>query len=341
MISPLITRWVAICCAIATLLGLLVVLPYFEGYGDERKTIFFWFLNSWVAYAGEWKHCVFVPLLVGYLVYQQRLSLSTLPSQGHWIGLLVYLVALFLYFIGYLSGNNYFGYISTHLLYAGLILYFFGCTIFWKLLFPQFFLIFMWPLGFLDNLLAFPLRILMSTASHHFLNLLGFTNLQIGTAIVSAPDFANNVAQGARFALDVADPCSGIRSLFAMLMISSLYGYLAFSGHPSVVCSSSSIENPKSKSHNLPAWFLMLLVFLSAIPLVILGNMARILLLAFGTIIWGVEFAVGTIDRPTWFHEGAGFLVYAVELVGLWGVVTLLEKVSSRRKPIESAMTGS
>ncbi len=50
-----------------------------------------------------------------------------------------------------------------------------------------------------------------------------------------------------------------------------------------------------------------MVIFLSAFPLAILGNLARVIMLVFGSIFFGSAFAIGTTEDPSWFHEGCGF----------------------------------
>ena len=61
-----------------------------------------------------------------------------------------------------------------------------------------------------------------------FLKLIGFHSIRDGTAIISAADPVAGIVSGQRYSVDVADPCSGIRSLFALTMISALVGILSF-----------------------------------------------------------------------------------------------------------------
>ena len=131
----------------------------------------------------------------------------------------------------------------------------------------------------------------MSGMASHLLPLLGIPCVQSGTALLSAPDVVHNIPLGARFQIDIADPCSGIRSLFALLMFSGLFGYLL-----------------------LPRLWQQWVVFLSAFPLAILGNLVRVVLLVLGSILFGNAFAIGTADIPSTYHEVCGFLVYAVAL---------------------------
>jgi hypothetical protein len=78
---------------------------------------------------------------------------------------------------------------------------------------------FAWPFVFLDQYVSFPLRLFMSSVSGHFLNLVGVPTVREGTAILSAADPATGLEIGKRFSVDIADPCSGIHSLFALTMV--------------------------------------------------------------------------------------------------------------------------
>jgi len=142
----------------------------------------------------------------------------------------------------------------------------------------------------------------MVSLSSAFLNLVGIDNLRVGTAIVSTADPVQELAQGAKFQLDVANPCSGIRSLFALMMVSALYGFVTLKG----------------------VWKRVAL-FAASIPLAILGNFVRILLLLFGTLTIGSEAAIGEEGDETAYHIGAGFAVFGVALVGMVVVATFLK----------------
>ena len=294
--------------AIAVVAGACVVLfgwfPYASGYGATRASMFSFM--SWIwKNNSEWEHCWLVPLAVAGLVFYRRKALAAIPVSGSWMGLPALIAALFIYWVGYLADNIYLGYAALIAFVAVTILWFLGWKWLKALSFPIAFLVFMVPLPFMDNFLAFPLRIFMSTVSVGFLNIIGLPCLQSGTAIVSAPDFAAGLAQGQRFAVDVADPCSGIRSLFALMMVSALYGYL-------------TMDRPWKK------W----VVFLSSIPLAVAGNFARIIMLTLGTIALGPETAIGSLEEPTLFHQASGFLVFAVALGGMLGVGWLLQRLS-------------
>jgi len=67
-------------------------------------------------------------------------------------------------------------------------------------------------------------------------------------------------------------------------------------------------------------------IFLSAFPLAILGNLARVVMLVIGSICFGSAFAIGTTEQPSTFHEGCGFLIYAVALGAEFGLASLLTR---------------
>jgi exosortase len=152
----------------------------------------------------------------------------------------------------------------------------------------------MWPLLFLENFISFPLRMMVSHAGVLILNLAGIPSDLNGTGILSAADPVHHLAQGQRFAVDVALPCSGMRSLFALLMVSALYGYFTIR----------------------EVWG-RLVLFLVSVPLAIAGNICRIVMLTVGTMVMGSEWAIGSLAHPSFFHMLAGYAVFIVALCGM------------------------
>ncbi|MES2309652.1 MAG: exosortase/archaeosortase family protein [Verrucomicrobiota bacterium] len=251
----------------------------------------------------DWAHCRIVPLFALLLVYLQWNEIRKIEWKGEFMGLPLLVFFGLIFWLGYITDLHYLAYLSFQGMIASLILWFAGKEMVRALTFPLLFLTFMWPWLFLDNVIAFPLRLFMSNISHHFLNLIGIPNLQIGSAIVSSPNFALGIPQGSRFQLDVANPCSGIRSLFALTMITSLYSYLT-----------------------LPKIWQRWTLFVCSVPLAILGNFIRILLLTFATILFGTSFAIGTETNPSFFHLGAGYFVYIIAVGGMIGIGWLLQR---------------
>lgn len=284
------------------LAALFVWLPYSIGYGDARVTIFTF--ANWIWKGSEdWQHCYLVPIAVAVMIYLGRKHLRSLPISHSWVGLAVVVFGFLVYWAGYRVDNIYIGYGSFQILTGGLILWLFGWQWALALAFPWAFLVFLYPLPFLDNLIAFPLRMVMSNTAVAVLEGIGIDVVRRGTGILSAPDQMLGLAAGQKFSVDVADPCSGIRSLFALMMVSALYGHFA-----------------------LKSWWKQGIVFLCSIPLAVIGNLVRILVLTLGTIAFGSEFAIGkdALNDPSWFHMAAGYAVFAVALGGMVGIGWLL-----------------
>jgi exosortase len=246
--------------------------------------------------ATEWTQCLFVPFIVGWMVYWLWPRLREMPVRGSSHGFVLLGVGLGFYLLGYLAENYYIGIMAMQLVYAGLIVLFLGWGFMRTLFFPWAFLLFMWPYGFFEDV-AFELRLIMSSLSHHTLSLMGVANNLNGTAIVSPP------GQNPPFAIDIADPCSGIHGLFALVMMAALAAFFLY-------------RRPWQRA----------VIVLASLPLVILGNLVRIVMLTLATIHFGEKFALGVNDHPSWFHEGAGYVVYLVNFSALLGLGWLLSR---------------
>ncbi|HEV3270594.1 MAG TPA: exosortase/archaeosortase family protein [Candidatus Methylacidiphilales bacterium] len=302
--------WVPLASGVIFFLVIALLIPYSASLYGIKKSLggLVWALSSFGEAAPkdapqDYTYCLFVPVIFTVLVYMRRKDLGQAAVRGTALGLFFLVPGVLLYWFGLRAENQYFGYLSVQILLAGVILWLWGWSVFRILLFPWAFCIFAWPVPFLDPIIAFPLRMVMSTMASHLLPLIGIPCVQNGTALFSPPDVLHGVPLGARFQIDIADPCSGIRSLFALLMISALLGYLC-----------------------LPRLWQQWVVFLSAFPLAILGNLVRVLMLVFGSICFGSAFALGTNDNPSWYHEGCGFLIYAVALGAELGLASLLTR---------------
>ncbi len=298
-------RVAALVALAAPVILLFAVMPYQHWYHKEKSSV----LGGWwrvVWNDEEWWFCLLVPALVAWLVWRQREELQRLPLAGSWWGLPILVGALFFYWAGYKVDTGYPGFISAQLTLAALVLLIGGVHWARALFFPWLFLAFMWPLFPLEERLAFPLRLMTAGASGWFLNFIGIAVAREGTALHSAAEPLLGLAQGDLFRLDVEEPCSGIRSLFSLLMIAALYGYL-------------TLRSAGAR----------LLLFLSAIPLAMLGNFVRMVLLAVAARWFGSDFAVGrNIDghqEMSFFHTLAGFAVFAVALAGMFAFCSLLE----------------
>ena len=284
---------------------LLEAIPYATGYGWNKIPLspLIWAMWS----IPDWQHAAFVPLICLLLVFIRIKKIARAPVKGSngaagWIAL-----GIFIYCIGLKAQMQYFGFAAIQILLAGLILWFWGTKVFGLVSFAWLFLFFTWPMPFLDGVVALPLRLEMSHISCRLLNLLGMACVQSGTAVLSAPNMAEGLKLGSKFQIDIADPCSGLHSLFALMMMSALAGYIAVREPIGRIC-----------------------VFLASVPLAIAGNVVRILLLVGATEHFGPAF-LGTEDDPSWFHLACGYAVYLVALTLLVGLIVFFNSRTTKR----------
>jgi exosortase len=251
----------------------------------------------------EWTYCGLVPFIVAWLVWRLWPQLNATPARPDRAGYTVLGIGLFLYLAGFLMENYYIGMGSMEFIYAGLIVLYLGWGIMRLVVFPWAFLMFMWPYSFMEDV-ALELRLVMSALSHQILRFIDIPNELRGTAILTPPGAAHP------FAIDIADPCSGIRSLFALVMIAALFAFISFE----------------------KLWQQAVTVAMS-VPLVIFGNLVRIILLALGATWFGTPFAIGTNDQPSTYHEMAGWLVYVVNFGGLILLGSFLQGLTTPHHP--------
>lgn len=299
--------------AAAVLAGLAVCylvfgLPYAAGYGEYRQTVFQWLKTSWKD--ATWQHGALAPLIATFLVWRKRKELKDIPVTGTWVGALGILASLFCYWVGY-RGNFYFiGYASLQLMLGSVVVWLYGWKFFMKISFAWLIFSFAWPYLFLEDTLAFKLRVLMVNCTSWILNHIGVPTTLDGTRLISAAVDGRKL--GELFDLNVDGPCSGLRSLFALMMVSTLFAYF--------------------RQRSL--WRRCVL-FAYSFPLAILANMFRIMILIFGTILFGQEFAVGRGEEYTSnFHILAGMFVYFVALGGMLLMEKVLHKCFGYQKPL-------
>jgi exosortase len=247
----------------------------------------------------DWGHCSFVPLITLFLIYRDRKKLAATPIENNTLASLIAIaMAGLVYWIGYKIDITPFGFFSIQITLAALIIWFFGLKFMRAIFFPWAFLVFAWPMPFISTN---TLRMVMTKISTHLLNFIGMDSIQNGTAIISAPHFDYGIQAGKLFSLEVAAACSGLRSLFALMMMSALAGYLM-------------LDKPWQR------WFL----FFCSVPLAVIGNIFRIVILAFGAQMFGSNFAIGTEQNPSNYHMFAGFMVFAIALGGMFLIGWLL-----------------
>jgi exosortase len=275
---------VAAVAAVASV-GLLVAAVYFQ--------VLVKLVTDWYQIA-DYSHGFLVPLFSIYLIWSQRDSLLAEPLAPSWAGVGLILLALAVLFTGVYGAELFLSRISIVLALSGLTLCFGGWRFLRLLRFPLLVLLLGIPLpAILYNQITFPLQILASEMASNLLPLFGVPCLREGNVIVLPA-----------MSLEVAEACSGIRSLMSLFTLAVFYGYFL------------------EKS----TWRRVVLA-LASIPIAIAANAVRILGTGLCVQYWDPEKGTG------FFHEFSGWVIFLVSLVCLSIFHRVLILFTTRRRP--------
>jgi exosortase D (VPLPA-CTERM-specific) len=256
----------------------------------------------------NFQHGIFVPLFALFVLWQDRKKLEAIPSSPSWAGLPLVALSMLVLVLGVLGADIFLPRVSLLILLAGLIILYQGWTFFRAVLFPWAFLILMIPIpALLINRVTFPLQLVAAKWAAALLELVRVPVLLEG-----------NLLTLARKQLDVAEACSGIRSLLSLVTLAIIYGYL--------------LESRK--------WARVVLVC-AAVPIAVAANSFRV----FGT---GLLVQHGYENEAEGFyHTVSGLVIFAVALVMLFAlhrVISLIWKSGPVASPsvahVEERPTG-
>ena len=236
----------------------------------------------------NFSHGFFVPLFTGFVLWQERDRLARLAKRPSWSGLSFLVLALFLLIVGQLGAEIFLARSSFVLLLAGLTILLLGWDVFRAVLFPWAFLFLMIPIpAILFNEITFPLQLLASQVSAAALPLLGVPILREGN-VINLPSMA----------LEVAEACSGIRSLMSLLTLAIIYGYLM----------------------ERRIWVRWLLA-VASVPIAVAANSVRIIGTGLLVQYWDADKAEG------YFHASWGWIIFVVSLLMLYGLHALIRLI--------------
>jgi exosortase len=236
----------------------------------------------------NYSHGFIVPLMSGYFAYERRADLKKTEVSPSNSGLFIVIFGLLMLIVGYV-GTEYFTMRSSLIvLLAGMVLYFFGIEAGKYLLLPIVFLFFMVPLpAIVYNSFAFPLKLLVAKYSVLFLQAIGVVVVREG-----------NILMFPAIVLEVADACSGMRSLMSLLALGVGIAFLT----------------------QRAAWKKWV-VSLSAIPIAIVTNAVWVIVTGILAQHWGEKAAEG------FFHEFAGLAIFGFAMILLAGVAVVMRRL--------------
>lgn len=273
------------------LASFLLIIIFFYGchkvFVEGLCTAFFWLRSTWNV-ENDYEHGWMIPLFAAFMLYHAWKSMKGIPQKPSLYGLLALTAGALLYLLSVRTMQGRIAIAGLPFMICGLIWCYRGGRAAWHCAFPCFFLWLAIPLpGFQQATVG--LQLLASQAVHALAGWCGVATVLEGTNISSAT--------GNWDAFDIAGGCSGMRSLMALIMLSSAWGYLA---------------------DRLSLWKRCVLA-LSAIPLSILANAFRVT-----SIFVCAEYINPAFASKTW-HDWSGLLFFfPASLIGLTLIHALL-----------------
>lgn len=247
-----------------------------------------WMFDRWWVRDSYYSHGILIPAVSIFLIYQIKDELAKIEFKESPWGMRLIIAGIALHLLAshpnvrvyFVSG------FSMLFVISGIVLYLYGEELFKKIAFPLGFLVFMIPLPLVViNKLSLQLKMFAAEMAEIVLNNMRIPAIRDGSIIRMR--HANVV---------VDDVCSGLRSLISLTALGSIFAYW--------------LKGPVWKK---------VILFLSTIPIAIVTNMCRVVLLASISEIWGTEYADGFV------HDMTGFMVFALAFIMLYAVGKLLE----------------
>jgi exosortase len=236
----------------------------------------------------DYSHGFLVPVLVGYFVWERWDRLKVIRIAPSLWGVALLASGLLMLVIGSIGAELYLQRSSLIVVIAGLVLLIMGRDALKTFMFPIAFMLFMVPLpAIVVNAVAFPLQLFAARTAEFCLFNFGIPVLREGNVIVLAGT-----------TLEVAEACSGIRSLQALLALGTVYAYF-------------------SQRSTWKRWTLVLL----SVPIAIAANAFRVSGTGVLANYWGSQAAEG------FYHTFSGWLIFVVAFLLLLACGGLLSKI--------------
>jgi exosortase len=261
-------------------IAILLIILY---YRVAIKLVYDWYTIP------DYSHGFLVPFFAAFLIWDRRKVLNATPIKPSWSGLVLVVFSIMVLILGVYGVELFTARISFILLITGLTATLLGWSMVRELRFPLLVLVLAIPFpAILFNRITFPLQLLASRIASDVLPFLGVPTLHEG-----------NVIELPVMKLEVAEACSGIRSLMSLFTLAVFYGYF--------------LERSTKRR---------VILALASIPIAVTANVARIVGTGLCVQYWDPEKALG------FFHEFSGWVMFVVSLACLYLVHRAMRLIS-------------
>lgn len=262
------------------LLGLVLLL----NLGIFRDLISDWFRDD------NYSHGFFIIPVSIAILWRKRKDLNPNAKPSGW-GIFLFVIGCIGMIFGIAASEYFTTRFSLVLVITGIGLHQLGMENFKKVWFAFFFLLFMIPIPSVIYYSAtLPMQLFGSKVTTYVLQGLGVPALRQGN-IIYLPEYS----------LEVAEACSGLRSLVTLMALGALYGYLF-----------------------MPGRWLPIILFAATVPIAILTNIIRLLFTAIGA------YAISTELAEDFLHELSGIVVFITALFFMLILGVLLKWLRNR-----------
>jgi exosortase len=242
----------------------------------------------------DFSHGFLVPPFAAYLVWVRKDVLRSVKITPTWNGTAVVASGLAMLLLGVYGAELFLSRLSLLIVLAGLVLTFGGLEVLKELRFVFLVLLLAIPMpAIIFNQITLPLQTLSASSASALLPLFSVPVLSEGNVIVLP-----------MMKLEVAQACSGIRSLMSLLTVSIVFGYF--------------LEQSISRRMLLAA---------ASIPIAIVANCLRIVGTGLCVQYWDPDKALG------FFHEFSGWVMFLISLTCLYAVHRMVSLWPDLRKP--------
>jgi exosortase len=229
----------------------------------------------------DFSHGFFVIPFSGYLLWRRRTKLAAMPKRMSASGLPIVAFGTIVLLAGSLGSELFLSRFSLIIMAFGLIITLAGRRFARAVWFPVAFLLLMIPMpAILFTQITFPLQLLASKLAAKALPLLAVPVLREG-----------NVIQLPAMPIEVAEACSGIRSLMSLGTLAIIYGSLVEEAPP-----------------------MRIALALFSVPVAVVANAARIVGTGLLVQYWDPNKAMG------FFHEFSGWVTFIFAFAALFAV---------------------
>ncbi|HEX8475821.1 MAG TPA: exosortase [Pyrinomonadaceae bacterium] len=263
----------------------------------------------------NYSHGLLVPLIIGYILWTERESLARVAKRPSvlWGGALVVGAWLMLW-AGTAGAELFTQRVSLVVMLLGVTVYFWGFRLLRFVFAPLLLLALAIPIPtIIFNKIAFPLQLFASRCAVAVMRLFDIPVLREGNVIELMP--LNSVTTKK---LEVVEACSGIRSLMTLVTLAVVFAYFT---SPTTDDTNDGGRGSSNWSPRRWAFWRALIIVLSAVPIAIVTNAARVS----GT--GALAHFYGTQVADGFFHSFSGWIVYVVAALLLFGVGWLLDRI--------------